>query len=680
MVTGIFRIVLFWVIVAAAQFGLSKVMPFSDWQHVADELMRVAAAPDGPGRFDGVSNAHFAFALASGIMQFAGALAVAFFVCHVLFVLLWLRSARKMLGRSADPKIFADGIEAISARLARNGLVGDAWPKFRDTTYERDGVVHSTVRPQVFINVADARERLFGLKMMPAIPGFFVGTGLLLTFIGLLLALHKAAGATDARSAAEMTGSLNALLKAATFKFATSIAGLGASLLLSLVFRAYQIWIEQAFHAFCHAVETRLTHYPAQKAALETIEILKEQRDELKEINSDRFFTRLGDSVAGNIGTAVGAAMAPVTQRLDTAIAQVVDTSRDGVDELLGRFTESLRGGAGAELGEMARTLGETRAALESIRHDLTGSGSDFARRLNEAAENMARVVEQASRDLGGSASGAAGSVEATMAAVTDRLQGQMTGVAEALAAIQTSMIEQGQAGARRAAEAADAAAEISRQASVEAAAITSEAARETVEAIRSGVGAVIGSLREDIARLSDTLRSVGTAFASQTAEINGVAGRSREAAEAFGRVASDVRTASQPLLAQGERIATSTERMAGAVTASATTLTTTTEAARLVADALTAHFARIDLTWKDYEARFKGVDEDFGRAADRFHEEVSRHQEAMRSFIGDVDQHTKSIAASLGGATDRLAETFEALHETLEDFLERTAQRPAAK
>lgn len=46
----------------------------------------------------------------------------------------------------------------------------------------------NTVRPHTFFNPGVARERLGGLQMMNAVPGYFVGLGLLLTFIGLVFA------------------------------------------------------------------------------------------------------------------------------------------------------------------------------------------------------------------------------------------------------------------------------------------------------------------------------------------------------------------------------------------------------------------------------------------------------------------------------------------------------------
>src|SRR6202012_195036 len=111
---------------------------------------------------------------------------------------------------------------------------------------ERGVVRQSTARPQTFLNLGVAREKLFGLKMMGSIPGYFVGVGLLLTFVGLVLALYKAAAAVNSADAAGMQNATRELLQVATFKFSTSIAGLGSSIALSLVFRTYTIWMEGA--------------------------------------------------------------------------------------------------------------------------------------------------------------------------------------------------------------------------------------------------------------------------------------------------------------------------------------------------------------------------------------------------------------------------------------------------
>jgi len=274
---GFTRFLLFWTLVAGALFVLSHTVPYSGWVLVL-EVLRESAL----GNIGRISNRTFAFALSSGIVQFAIALALAFFVMHVLLLRAAVFSAKRALGRGMEPQRFAAEFDAVSGRLAQNAVVRHAWGEFADTALREDDGIHNTDRPQTFINIGDARERLFGLKMMGAIPGYFVGLGLLLTFVGLVLALGNAAESAQAGSAENMTKSLNALLAAATFKFSTSIAGLGASLGLSLLFRVYQILIESSFDSFGRAVEDRMLFRPPQKVAAESRDILAAQRDELK--------------------------------------------------------------------------------------------------------------------------------------------------------------------------------------------------------------------------------------------------------------------------------------------------------------------------------------------------------------------------------------------------------------
>jgi hypothetical protein len=285
--------------------------------------------------------------------------------------------------------------------------------------------VRHTVRPQSIINLAHGRERLFGLKMINAIPGFFVGLGLLLTFIGLVLALYRAAGSTGAGSADAMTKSLSDLLHAATFKFSTSIAGLGASLALSLLFRIFQIWIEGAFERFGRALEVRMRYQPPQRIAAESLDLLAAQRDQLKEINSEAFFARLGDSVAPRLQTAFADAVSPISASLDRTVDELKQTSQTGVTDLVQNFVDKLDKGAGRELGQVVDTLVSLRDGLEGIRTSLAGSGQDVSDKLAAAAENLSRAVARAGAALDGSATGVAGKVESAMESLAGKLEAQ---------------------------------------------------------------------------------------------------------------------------------------------------------------------------------------------------------------------------------------------------------------
>ena len=183
--------------------------------------------------------------------------------------------------------------------------------------------------------------------MMNAVPGYFVGIGLLLTFIGLVIALYKAGSAANAGSADQMVDEMGSLLQIATFKFSTSIAGLGASILLSIVFRWYSILIEAAFDRFNATLERNLLYAAPQSISLEMKRTMQDQLVQLKDITQGQFFNRMGEEIAPRLNSAISQAMQPVTEQIGTAVGNLTANSRDGVDALLQRFSESVNHGAG---------------------------------------------------------------------------------------------------------------------------------------------------------------------------------------------------------------------------------------------------------------------------------------------------------------------------------------------
>jgi hypothetical protein len=669
------RIPLFWLLVAGALVELAQVVPYSDWRLVSGVVRE-----NQTGLLELVTKKEFAFALASAIVQFGLALGFAFLVAHVLFIHAALLAAKRALGPRGDSRRFAAHFDGISQALRQHALVGYGWCEFEETLVRGDDIVRNTVRPQSFINLANARERLFGLKMMASIPGFFVGLGLLLTFIGLVLALNKAVGSTTAGSASAMTNALNGLLDAATFKFSTSIAGLGASLVLSLLFRIYQISIEGAFESFGRAIEAGMRFQPPQRIAAESMQLLVAQRDQLKEINSEAFFARFGESVAPRLQMAFADAITPISASLDRTVEELKQTSRTGVEKLVENFVDKLDQGASRELGQVADTLVSLRDGLEGMRASLAGSGQDVSDKLAAAAENLSRVVANAGTALGHSAAGVAGTVESVMEKLSAKLEAQTAAFAAEMAALQSAVAIQMKESGRLAQEAGEAAASASRSAASEAVTATQEATRTAAEAMRTAIGETTKNLSADIAGLSASLQSAGRAFREHSQLIEGVGVRSRETADAFGRVASDIRAASQPILAQSERVAQSADGMAKSIAGSVEALSATQQTASGIAKQLSRHFEEIDRVWTSYEARFKGVDKDLERAAERFHAEVSLHQEATRNFVADLDRHAGAILTAISSAVSDLDGSIQDLNETLGPFIQEVKRSEAAE
>lgn len=406
MVSGVFgtpwawsapvRIGLFWAVVvavAAVVWGRLAPLPFGEAVAIVAEALS--------GRIARMSTESFAFSLAAGIGALATGLLVAHGLFHWILVRMAIAAARATVEGAATKQEFAARHRAISAELSAHPLIGYPWREFDDTLIKAEVPFRNTLRPQVFFTPQALRERLGGLKLMGGEPGYFVGLGLLLTFIGLVIALSKAAAGTAAAQAAmggagaaAMQGALGELLQAATFKFATSVAGLAASIVLSLCYRVMAVGLESSLHRFCEAVDGRLDYVPPQAVTMEMRNGIYAQLEQLDLLASDAHLARMGQGMR--------AAVEPLAQSVDRAVAQVATSGQAGIEAMLDRFLAGVQGGAGSEMREIGASLTAMHGLLDKVRLDMTGSGADFAQAMSDAASGVSGQMQEAmGRTLG---------------------------------------------------------------------------------------------------------------------------------------------------------------------------------------------------------------------------------------------------------------------------------------
>jgi hypothetical protein len=223
-VVGTLRIGAYWALLAIVTYGSFRVLE-SYWPEMSVQQLRESVeAASSP--FTVFRDKHFAIAL-SGLI---GSAAIGFWIANLVSVVLIRASLTyncRWIVRNNSETSFAHSLQSIEYSLGRSRLVGHAFRQFAKTIFIEPGsppVALSTTRPQAFINSASVREQSVTLQLMSSIPGYFVGVGLLLTFIGLIAALSVAAPSVKADNAEQAKDALNQLLDAATFKFATSIA------------------------------------------------------------------------------------------------------------------------------------------------------------------------------------------------------------------------------------------------------------------------------------------------------------------------------------------------------------------------------------------------------------------------------------------------------------------------
>lgn len=707
--SGWFRIICFWTLVVGVPAAADFYFDFLDFPGIGSTVwsaVTTAGLAESAKAIQALSEPGFALTLAADLAAVGGGFLVAYLVMHLALVRLGMRSVRRAVARYDSRKAFSDAYEnAIYPWLKEHPLIGHAWKEFDETLLKGarslDGVIGNTVRPQAFLNFGLLKDKLPGLKIIGSISGYFVGIGLLFTFMGIVLALNTAGDPRNFTSTDAMQSAMVHLLEIASFKFATSIAGLGVSIVFAIFARLIVIFDEGALARFCDAVEHQLCYVPPQSIAVEMNEVAKEQRDELKEINSDRYFTKLAESITPLLEQAMARAMAPVTQQIGDAVGALSSTSQSGVTDLLKKFSETVQGSAGTELRQLASTLAETNAALEQTQRGLSGSGEDFSRKMADAAETLTRLVSEASsrlegsaessraalqevveamqaaferanakveEDLANAAAGASSKVEEAMSVVMDRIDSQ-------IGVLMSSMQQFQDESALKVAATRDQLATLQ----TEAASAVSKATSEAAAALESGLTDVLARINEEIERLQAAMQAGVSAYTSQANAISNATERTRETAEAFAGVATQVRSASAPLIQGSERIASASADLRAAVDRSTDELQRAGAASSELAQSLSEQVTRLSQTWDKYREQFDKIDQSLAAAVGTLSEATETQFQRLVDHVNQMDSALERVLGNLKPTLDTISESTSELSETLDNWV-RAQTREAAE
>jgi hypothetical protein len=272
---------------------------------VIEDLFRLLARPEIPWLLSA--------AIALGALLLWGA-----FRSRLEPVLAALDRAIAVVEETDGPASFRNRFPAISRELAANPVLGEVWRAFAVTLEPapRTGeVLGYTRRPQEHFDDSLLLSTGFNIRFYQAVPNLLVGLGLLFTFVGLVAALHFASGGVRAPDVAMAQAALGDLLAAATFKFATSIAGLGSSILFSWREKAQLHRAHARILRFCHALEARTVPVTAESVALAQLEELRRQSADLQRLARGGF-EGLPEGVERALAAEVRVAFAPLRSAL----------------------------------------------------------------------------------------------------------------------------------------------------------------------------------------------------------------------------------------------------------------------------------------------------------------------------------------------------------------------------
>lgn len=611
----------------------------------------------------------FPLLLAGGVLAAAVVLAAAYLLFVVIPIRFELGRLRRAVNHYAGEPEFAADFDFIAARLKRSGLVGHAWSEFRETLVvpEQPGhVVQNTTRPHTFINYHNALDRSTALRLMPHLPNYFVGVGLLLTFVGLVAALNFANSTVGGDIDAAILG-LQDLLAAATFKFWTSIAGLVSSILLSFFFRLYGLALESGFGHLCRALESKMLFATPQRTFFEVRDTIREQLDETKKIN-----TEVAVSIADGIGRQMEERFPPLLasslEPLVGAVQDSADRARSdasgNMQEMVGQFAETLESSAGQHLKDVSATLEGLNHSLDRMQGSMNTSGEAFSARMADGAERLdatMRDVGEAMRHLVESLRGEVGSAGSAFSKGLEDGLGRLLSQTETMAA---QIGQQSQASAQTFSQRIDGAA----QRLDAVAADWHQSSQQAIERIQVAFGTHADGIQAGLNRLNADLGTLGAQVRAQSEAMSKVTQQGTATAQAMGQAAQSVRAGLKPFQDAARDIAVATEGLQLSVGKIADRMEKTLASAETVSGSLTSVSETVTMTWDNYRERFEAVDEDLEKAFTQLQTAVAAQQARIQEFVGDLD-------ASLTKATEGLQAGIDQLGSIVEDLVDQTAK-----
>lgn len=544
-----------------------------------------------------------------------------------------------------------------------------AWREFQESMVDESALpVRNTNRPSAFFTRAAPK-----LIVLHFASNIFVGAGLILTFLGLIVALNTAAqNMGEDITAAKL--SLEHLLTVAGAKFFTSVAGLGASIWLRFTEYNLSKKIRHDTDLICELLERGLLYVSPQRLAVEQLDVLREQRDQLKFFNTD-VALQLSERIGAQFTQAIAPVAASLTELNDnmTSVTQGIGAgAREAIEKVSG---EQLRG--------LSETLGELRGKLDAVGQSVGRSGADAANQIRLAGEDFSKAasdIREAFDRLAGQVDG----MGTRMTEQSDAAQAaQQKALADFLASIEDAqahsntmlmtMLTTLQTAGSEAAGSIQQEVEKTLKSGVEA----------SGETFRKAIEASSGELRDTTKKLSDAVgeaalqvERVSVGFsqsgekAAQTAEaMRNVTDSARTVATSMNDAAQGFASAAGPVAEAARSVSQAASRVADTVEADRAAAMTALTEMRLLADSIHSTQQSAETAWSDYRARFEGVDQALSKATEKLAETLGDSLTQFRKFAQETD---REMAAAVSRLSNTLTQ-IEEYAESLDDFVEET-------
>lgn len=586
------------------------------------------------------------------------------------------------LGDSSDPieqrHAFASNFITLSGEMERegpgSGALVQAWREFQETFVDENAdPIRNTGRPAVFFG--RVAPRLAGLTFASNI---FVGVGLILTFIGLIVALGQAAQGMAGDDVGAAKNALAGLLTIAGAKFFTSVGGIGASIWLRAVEHGLSRNAKSVTDDICAKLERGLLYVSPQRLAVEQLDVMREQRDQLKTFNTD-FAMQLGDRIGAQFEQALAPMTSSISQMVDSmgeVTAGIGDGARKAIEEVSG---DQLRG-----LSEVLATLG---LKIEAISTAVGSSGDEAARQIRDAGSDFAKAAADIRE--------AFDRLAAQVDGMGTSLQTQGEAAAKAQSDVLQRTLEELSAAQTRSAEAIGSAVEGLKNAGLEAATTmqtevqaalatgVAEGQRAFASAVEEsggelrasvlGLAKAVGDAAGTVDRASDGFVRSGDQAVRSAEALSGVTGQAGKLVSSIAEAGQGFGTVAAPIVRAAQAIDEAVSKIQTAIQTGRAADAQALEQMQALAVQMKGTYEAAEEAWDNYRSRFAEVDKSLAQAAERMSSTLGDSLSQFSSFATKTDNALADAVSKLSNALSPIEDYAEALG----DYVEQQAKVP---
>jgi len=344
-----------------------------------------------------------------GIIHLGGVL---FLVCFLLTVRSWIRT-RKYRRRLGGYNHYAEAREAL-----RNDT---RLPLFREFNHhlvdipKQDGSGEMVLRRSVDAVEIFTDDRfapgLSSNRIFQALPGILTGLGVLGTFVGLQLGI----GGLDLQDLTQLETSIVPLIQGCAVAFSTSVWGVGASLVFSLLEKLLEGFALGGVRKLQQQVDALVPRYVPEEAMAELARSSRSSEGMLKGLavaigdEMQKAIGRLGAEIKDAVVNATKEGQAPLAnsaaEMLSSAITAELEKLKESIDGMGQRFTDDFSA-VSKELTQQVEAFGPTVASLaqsvtsshETVTNAVTklnaheavmASMGDASEKIKQAAESF---------------------------------------------------------------------------------------------------------------------------------------------------------------------------------------------------------------------------------------------------------------------------------------------------